>query len=68
MHEEFLCKKALNLMKDRIKDEVHTAPSDIYTLECNRLVGFDKFPRAKDELDFDGENIKYPIQPTRCLF
>ena len=46
MYEEFLCKKALNRMKDRVKDEVHTAPSDIYTQECNRLVEFDKVPRA----------------------
>ena len=33
-------------MKERVQDEIQTAPSDIYSQECNRLVEFGKVPRA----------------------
>ena len=46
MYEQLLCKKALNRMKQRVQDEIHTASSDIYTEECDRLVQFDKLPRS----------------------
>ena len=45
-YEEFMCKKALNRMKERIKDEIHTAPSDIYTQEIDKLVELREVPRA----------------------
>ena len=37
-YEEFLCKKALSRMKDRVKTELHVAPSTIYTKELDALV------------------------------
>ena len=36
--EEFLCKRAVTKMKDRVKDEQHVPPSEIYKEELVRLV------------------------------
>ena len=45
--EEFLCKRAITRMKDRVKTELHVDPSKIYTEEQERLVRVDKVPRSQ---------------------
>ena len=45
-HEDFRCRKALQRMKERVKDELHTPPSEIYTQEVNRIVDLGQVPRA----------------------
>ena len=68
MYEEFMCKKALNRMKERAQYEIHTARSEIYSQECNSLVELGKVPRAIDDLNFDGENFKYTQTTDKMPF
>ena len=43
---KILCaRKHLNPINEHVQDELHIAPSDIYSQECDRVVQFCKVPR-----------------------
>ena len=75
--EELLCKNALNRMKERVKDELHTALIGIYiksyfhyksTFMKMRKGLKPAIPHDLNDLNFEGDNVKYTLTTDKMPF